>query len=376
MNLRSASRVASLPIGGILDRYLMRNFIRTFAITLLCFAFFRFIVDFFDRIDNLLKAGAPLWTSFRYFLYKIPLLLSPVFGFATLFSTLFSLGSLSRNHELTAMRSSGLSLQRLSLPLLLVSLLISLLTIFWNEGLVPLFTRKSQYIYKVEVKKKQPQSLFGTRGIWMRGKGFFVSADYFDAKKNVLQGAVIYLLNPDFSLKGLIETPRASWNGTRWEASGGTEWILLPDGQISQRTEAVTFLPLSETPEDFKVFAREPEEFSLFDLQKQIEELKGKGIDTTEYEVNLQVKLALPFISPLMVLLAIPFALRQGPRGGIALSFGLTMLIGFGYWVVLAFCVSLGHSGALQPWIAAWFPNLILALVGTYFFSGEEQNSL
>ena len=101
-------------------------------------------------------------------------------------------------------------------------------------------------------------------------------------------------------------------------------------------------------------------------------DLKTKGIETTEQEVDLQVKLSLPLLTPLMVLLAIPFALRHGPGGGIALSFGLTMLIGFGYWFLMGFSVSLGHNGALPPWVAAWLPNLTLALVGLFFSATEE----
>jgi len=372
MTLGSAPRFSLRSVGGILDRYLMCSFMKTFVITLLCFAFFRFVVDFFDRIDNLLKYGAPLWASVKYFLYKSPFLISSVFEFAALFSALFSLGLLSRNREITAMRSSGLSLSRLSLPLLFLALVVSFFTFFWNEALVPLFTRESQYIYKVEIRKKHPRSLFGTRGIWMRGKDAFISADYFDTKKNVLQGVVIYLLNRDFSLKGLVETPWARWNGSRWETRSGMEWVLHPDGQISRQKEATRFLPLTETPEDFNLFARRAEEFTYFDLKEQIKDLRGKGIDTTEFEVDLQVKLALPLISPLMVFLAIPFAVKQGSKGGIALSFGLTILIGLSYRTVLAFCISLGHSGALEPWIAAWFPNFILGLVGIYFFTGEE----
>lgn len=371
MALGKTNSIALLPIGGILDRYLIRGFIRIFAISLLCTTALYLIVDFFDRIDNLLKTGTPLWTSVRYFLYKLPLLISRVFGFAALFATLFSLGMLSRTQELTAIRSSGLSLRRISLPLLLLSLLICTFTFFWNEALVPIFTRKSQYIYKTEVRKKQPQSLVGTKDIWIRGEGAFISVDYFDTKKSVLEGISIYLLNRDFTLRGLIEVPWAHWNGTRWEAKGGTEWLFLPDGQMTKR-EVDSSLPLAETPEDFKLLAREPEEFSFFDLRKQIADLKAKGIDATEYEVDLQVKMALPLVSPLMVLLAIPFALRHGPGGGMALSFGLTMLIGFGYWLVLAFSVSLGHSGALPPWVAAWLPNLTLALVGLFFFTAEE----
>jgi len=363
--------LALLPTGSTLDHYMMRGFARIFGVTLFCATALYLIVDFFDRIGNLLQTGTPLWTSVRYFLYKLPLLLSRVLGFTSLFSTLFFLGMLSRTHEITAMRSGGLSLRRISLPLFLLSVLICIFTFFWNETLVPIFTRKAQYIYKTEVRKKNPQSLIGTEDIWMRGEGTFISVDHFDTRRGVLEGVSIYLLNRDFSLRGLIQVPWARWNGEKWETKGGTEWLFLPGGRMTQRKIDAP-LPLSETPEDLRLLTREPEEFSFSDLRKQIADLTAKGIDATEYKVDLQVKMALPLVSSLMVLLAVPFALRHQPGRGMALSFGLSMLIGFGYWFLLAFTVSLGHSGALSPWVAAWLPNLTLALVGLFFSTAEE----
>ena len=363
--------IVSPPLGAILDRYLIRGFLRALGISLVCFTGLYIVVDFFDRIENLLRAGAPIWTSFKYFLYKLPLMLSRVFPFGALFAALFSLGTLSRAHEITAMRSGGLSLRRISLPVLLFSLLIGFFSFFWSESLVPIFTSKAQDIYRTQVRKKQPHSLVGTKDIWLRGDGAFISIDKFEAKKNLLEGVSIYLLNPDSSVKGLIEAPSARWNGKGWEARGSTEWLFLPDGKMKQR-KLNTSLPLTETPDDLKVLAREPEEFSLFDLQKQIADLKAKGISATEYEVDVQVKMAFPLVPPLMVLLAIPFALKRDQAGGIALSFGFTMLVGLGFWFLLAFSISLGRSGALPPWIAAWLPNVTLASIGLFYSTAEE----
>jgi lipopolysaccharide export system permease protein len=73
-----------------------------------------------------------------------------------------------------------------------------------------------------------------------------------------------------------------------------------------------------------------------------------------------------------MVLLAIPFALKRKLSGNFSLSFGVAMLIGFGYWVLAAFCISLGHGGAIPSWFAAWIPNAIFTLIGLYFFTEEE----
>lgn len=366
-----ANPIASPPIGGILDRYLIRGFVRALALSLLCFTGLYLIVDFFDQIDDLLRAGAPVWTSFKYFLYKLPQMVSRVFPFGALFAALFSLGTLARAQEITAMRSGGLSLRRISLPVLLFSLLVGFFSFFWSESLVPIFTSKAQHIYRTQVRKKQPHSLLGTKDIWLRGEGAFISVERFDTKKNVLAGVSIYLLNPDFSLKGLIEAPSARWNGKSWEARGSMEWLFLPDGKMRQR-KMNTALPLTETPDDLKVLARKPEEFSLFDLQKQIADLQAKGISATEYEVDVQVKMALPLVPPLLVLLAIPFALKGAQAGGIALSFGFTLLIGIAFWFLLAFAVSLGHSGALPPWVAAWLPNVTLASIALFYSTAEE----
>ena len=269
------------------------------------------------------------------------------------------------------MRAGGLSTKRISLPLLCLSFLICISTFIWNEGLVPVFAHRAQTIYKTEIKKKQQQSLFGTKDIWIRGEDSFINIDSFDPKDNTLEGITIFSLNRDFSLHGLIEVPTARWTGETWKSESGTEWRFLPDGKMAQQKVTMP-ATISETPNDLMLLAHDAEEFTFFDLQKQIADMKSKGMDATAYEVDLQIKLAIPFISPLMILIAIPFALRKHAGSGLALSFGVAVLIGFGYWVLSAFCFSLGHSGALPAAIAAWLPNSIFALIGIYSFTSEE----
>jgi lipopolysaccharide export system permease protein len=369
MDSRSQSRF--LPLGSVLDRYLVRGFLRIFFMSLLCITALYVIVDFFDRVSTFVDAAASIWTVARYFVYKAPLSISRMIGFATLFSTLFCLGMLARTQEITAMRAGGLSIQRIALPLLSTSVVICLLTFAWNEGLVPVFAHQAQTIYKTEIKQKQQKSLFGTRDIWIRGANNFINVDAFDSKSQALQGVTVFLLNRDFSLRGMIEIPTAQWNGRNWDNAGGIEWQISPEGDMVRR-DATGTPPITETPEDLQLLAREPEEFSFLDLQKQIGDMKSKGIDATAYEVDLQSKLALPLIAPLMVLLAIPFAVRRRIGGGMALSFGIAMMIGFGYWVLAAFCISLGHSAALPVGVAAWLPNAVFALIGLFLFTAEQ----
>ena len=360
-----------LPIGSVLDRYLITSFLRIFLSSLAIITTLFLIVDFFDRVSTFLESGAAVSTVVRYFFYKAPLSISRMVGFATLFSTLFCLSVLARTQEITAMRSSGVSVQRLALPLLIFSVLICFGNFFWNETLVPIFSHHADNIYRNEIKNKQKQSLLGTSDIWMRGDNSFIKIDNLDAKTGTLKGVTILRLDRDFGLRGFIDIPVAIWNGKKWEGRDATEWQILPDGRLN--SEKITAAPpIAETPEELKLLARNPEEVGFFDLQKQIADMKSKGIDATAYEVDLQSKLAIPMISPLMVLLAIPFALKKRVNAGVALSFGLAMVIGFGYWVLSAFCISLGHSGVLLPGFAAWLPNAIFTLIGLFFSTAEE----
>ena len=364
-------RFKILPVGSIIDRYLAGGFLRIFAISLAVVTSLYVTVDFFDRIGNLLETGASVTTIARYFFYKAPLLISRVIGFAALFSTLFSLGVLVRSREIIALRSSGISVERIASPLMLLGLLICALTFVWNENLVPVFTRNAENIYKSEIRNRQQKSVLGTHDIWIRGEDSFINVDYFDPRASTIENATIFLLNRDFSLRALVEIPRAQWTENGWKTDEATEWNFMSDGK-TLRQRVLTTLPITDTPEDLKLLARDPEEFSYFDLQKQIGDMKSKGIDATAYEVDLQAKLAIPFIAPLMVFLAIPFALKQKLTGSLSLSFGIAMIIGFGYWVLTAFCLSLGHSAALPPWIAAWTPTFIFTMVGAFFFTAEE----
>src|SRR5437867_5339414 len=272
--------IKNLPLGSIIDGYLVRAFLRIFFSSLLVTTSLYIVVDFFDRITNFLDNAIPVWTVIRYFIYNAPLSISRVIGFATLFSTLFCLGMLARTHEITAIRSSGITIQRIALPLLLLSMVICGFTFVWNETLVPVFAHNAQNIYKTEIKNKQQQSLLGTHDIWIRGEASFINIDNFDTRTSVLANVTVFVLNRDFTLRALVEILRAQWTRDGWRTSEATEWNILADGKMV-RGEAKPVLPLTETPEDLKLLARDAEEFTFFDLQKQIADMKSKGIDTT-----------------------------------------------------------------------------------------------
>ena len=369
--IRSKGPFPAPPLGGLLDRYLLKLFSRVFCATLVGIILLHLVGDVFNRVDNLMGSNATLSTSVRYFIYRLPLLISRGVGFAALFAAFLTLGSLSRRHELVAIGACGVSVHRVTAPLLLAALGISFATFFWNETAVPFSTGKAKHIYDVQVHKRKLRSVFGNKQIWMRSNGDFIRADDFDTDRNRLRGLVIYRMTPGFKLDGLIETPAADWNGHHWVPDGGTEWRLLEHGGVSRRSPGAT-LPLDERPDDFRIFARSPDEFSYFELRARIDDLRDKGVDTVRDTVNLHAKVAVPMVMPLTILLAVALAAKPGRKDNLVLNFGLAVAIGFSYWVLLGFCVSLGKAGAMPPWLSAWLPNLLVGSLSLYLYTGSE----
>ena len=121
----------------ILHRYILSLLARNFLIGLSTFVFLFLVVDFIDRIDNVLAEGASAWLIIQYFLCRVPLMAQLMLPVALIFSALFTFGLLSKSSEITAMRASGLTLAWLARPLMLFGLFLSALSLLLGEVVVP-----------------------------------------------------------------------------------------------------------------------------------------------------------------------------------------------------------------------------------------------
>ncbi len=360
------------PFARILFRYLVEEFLRILALCLLAFLVVYLIADFSDRIDDFLKHQAPMGAIVRYFLVKIPLIINQVLPIAVLAAMLLGLGGLSRHNELTAMRACGLSSVQIVAPLLGTCLLLSVGVFAWNEKVVPHFATRAHYLNTVEIKKRPMQGLLGDQQIWAHGQDTFYNVQSFDARTRTLVGITIYPIDTEFHLKGLVEIPQADWDGRAWSFRQGVERRFTPSGEIETTALGGGTLDLREKPEDLMAARRDAEEFSYRELHDLIDNLRKKGLDTTEYLVDLQLKLAVPFICTVMGLISMPIGMRNLRGSSFANNIGVGLLIGASYWFVLALAVSLGHSGALPPVVSAWTANGIFAAIGIFLLLGAS----
>jgi lipopolysaccharide export system permease protein len=356
----------------VVSRYLIREFLGFLAPILVGFVLLYLLVDLFERLDILLKNKATLGAATRYFLFKTPLIVTQILPPAVIVSLVLSLGMLCRRNEIAALRASGISLLQTAVPLAAVALLISVAALIWNETVVPYSTRQYQTINLVEIRKRERRSLLSDHEIWYHGSDGFYNVKHLDPSRKTLFGVTIYRTDSAFALRSVVQIDWARWTDTGWVVGTAIEHEAGGNGRLESRVVEENGIALSERFDDFLEFQREPEELSYLALRERIAELTRKGIDASNYLVDLQLKLAIPFTSLVLACVAIPLAGRVRRHASLAAIVGSGAALGFGYWVLLGLTTSLGQSAVLPASIAAWAANIIFLLISAGLFLSAE----
>jgi lipopolysaccharide export system permease protein len=312
----------------------------------------------------------------KYFLFKIPLAVYQIIPAAVLLSTLLTVGIMSKNNEITAMKACGISIYKISGPLLLIALVITGFTFISSEYITPYTNTKVESI-KNSVKNMRPKYFVKHDKIWYTGRGLIYNIDYFDNKTNELYGITIFNFDDNFNIVKRTDAKTALFKDNGWVLND----IITRDfsykkgklgiNEVKETGEKkVLFI---EPPKTFKEVRKKTREMSYNELKRFISKIKHEGYGATEYEVDLYAKISIPFISVVMTIIGIPFALKRRRAGSIAVGTGISIVIGFCYWIMLSFALSLGHAGVLPPVVAAWISLIIFLLIGAYMFSTIRQ---
>jgi lipopolysaccharide export system permease protein len=194
-----------------------------------------------------------------------------------------------------------------------------------------------------------------------------------EAPKNQFFGITIYKLNENFGLYEEVEAKEMRYEAGNWVLLNGMHRRFFADGRIDLLPFSQEPVELNKTPDEFKQIKLHHEEMSYPELANYVTRLKREGYHFTRYAVDLHQKMAFPFASFVMAVLAIPFALWEGIRTNLIRGIGLSLLIGVCYWIILSMILSLGHSGILPPLLSAWLANILFLALGTSLFLSMRQ---
>jgi lipopolysaccharide export system permease protein len=350
----------------LLDRYLVREFTRWFGLILSVFVLLYLLVDFFGRLRMFLSNSALPSQMAAYFLYNLPMIISLTLPAAVLVATLLTLGTLSRHSEIIAMKACGISLYRIFLPIVLCAGLLSIFNFLNGEFLVPEANQRAEHIKRVEIQKKEPRGTFKRNELWYRGEKGIYNFKVFDVETRTLHGITINHLDARFHLTSRIDAEWAEWKEGRW-LFHNVMIARFADGEFPELTWAEhQAVDLPESPSDFQVVQKDADQMGYFELSAYVRKLRAEGYDVTRYAADLHGKLAFSFVSLILVLIGVSFSVISERGGGAARSIAAGIVLGFSYWLLHAFALSLGRSGTLPPLLAAWTANLVFFVLAVF----------
>ena len=341
-------------------RATLAGFLRILGFTIAGAVVLFTLVDLFDHMDSFVDNNATLSQMLRYYLNKIPWIVDTVLPIGMLMATLFTVGSMARYNELTALFAAGRSLLQVTRPLLL-SVVAALFSLAWSEFVLPGSNRRLERIWEVEVHGR-PDRVNPTTDIALYGEDgrLYYARTYVPDRQEVKQFRIHSFEGPRAVER--LDATRAEWDGSQWVLFDGTRRVFHGEEDsltVFQRLESGLH---GVTPETFRDDRLKPESMNIRQLARYVARIERSGGDTTAYRVDLQFKLAFPAVHLVVVLLGI--LLASGPRKTtVASGFGWTILISFGYYLTINFGRALGHSGVLPPFWAAWTGNLIYSLL-------------
>jgi lipopolysaccharide export system permease protein len=350
----------------IITRYVAREFTLNFLLGLGAFSATYLIVEFFERINAFVYNKAPWPLIGAYFLNKFPLMLFQVAPAAVLLASILTLGIMSRHNEVMAMKSGGVGLWSLTHPILGVVGMIFVVLLGMNEYVVPYANQNARMITNLVIHKKKATETFKQSQIWIHGQQTIYNVQLYHPERNLLEGITLYRFSPRFELLERVDARSAQWQDGQWVLTDASVTDFAQQGVAVRKNYPQLTLSLSETPLDFQVAEKNPNEMNYRELKEYVRKIERDGYNASKYRTAMYACISFPFISVIMAFLGIPLALRKERGAGLALGIGYSIIFSFTYLVVYSFILELGKAGSLPPMAAAWLGNIIFGMIGTY----------
>jgi LPS export ABC transporter permease LptG len=360
----------AVPLPRRLDRYVTGRYLRTLALGFVGLLALYYLGAFLDRVEKLFKGQADLVLFARFLVYSTPEFVSFVVPIATLVAVLGTIGALTRSGELTVMRACGISLYRTAAPLLVLALGWSALLFVLDDRLVARTSREAARLNDV-IRGRPPQTAGPMRLNWwadLDGRLYHYAA--LEPERGgpdrgaLVRVSVFQTTDRPFRLVQHVFAQRAEFENGAWTAFDG--WTQAFGAQGASTRRVFRRAPAVLAPlEDFRRQQVDPAEMSLGELREYVQSVGQAGFNVAQQEVDLHRKAALPLITVVMTLLAIPFGVTTG-RHGALYGIGLAIVLSFAYWLLQTLFVAMGSAALLPPALAAWATNILFASAAGY----------
>jgi LPS export ABC transporter permease LptG/LPS export ABC transporter permease LptF len=353
-----------MPGPSILDRYISRLYMRIIGLSFMALLGIFYIATFLDKTDKLFKGEASTGMVVQLLAYMTPQFVYYVIPIGALLSVLVTFGLLSKSSELTVMKACGISLYRAALPLIALSLVWTLVLFGLEQEIMARANRQAE-ILDARIRNLPTKTFNPLNRRWVVGRdGSIYHYKYFDSEQRVMHSLSIYSTAEDaWRLTRQTFATRVQFRG-EWRGFNGWTQEFLPTSAGAWQPFAERSIAM-EPPEYFESEQPIADLMTVAQLREHIEELRHSGFNVIPATVELQRKVAFPFVTLVMTLVALPFGITMGRRGTLY-GIGLAIVLALGYWLLFSVFLAIGRTGLLSPALAAWTPNIIVVGCAIY----------
>ncbi|HSA91641.1 MAG TPA: LptF/LptG family permease [Terriglobales bacterium] len=367
--LAGRRRVFDLDFPQLLDTYVLRDFFAYFLLVLAGFLVLGVVFTFFEMWGDVLRNRVPVVTVAEFVVNFVPSLVYQMTPLAVLIAVLVTFALLERNSEIVAIKATGISIYRVAMPVLILAGVFSAGLFFFDHFYLPEANTRQDALWN-QIKGKPAQTYLRPDRKWIFGQHSSIYYyEFFDPDRFQMGGVSVFLFDPStFEITRRVYAARAEWDPklAKWLFKQGWTRAFRGTAIEEYRTfDVATFEALDEPPTYFRKEVKQSSEMDFRELSAYIRDLEQSGFDAVRLRVQWHKKFAFPAITLVMAVLAVPFALsvgRRGALGGVAMALGIAVV----YWATSGLLEAVGNVSQLPPFLAAWSPDLLFALVGGY----------
>lgn len=349
--------------------YLGRRYLTSLFITTLLLSALVFLLDFIEitrRLSSKPDIGGDM--AMRLVFLKMPDMILQIAPFAVLLGTLTCFARLSKDHELIAIRASGMPARQFLLPPLFVCLMIGLFNLFVMNPFSAAMLKSHQRIEN-EIFPGSAQGLVTKGGdLWLKQKegaqDYIIYARKVGENGKSLEDTTVFMFDNDGSFEKRIDTPLMTIDGDKWLVDTP---LILRAGAMSERAQSLE-LETTLTPEMIQNSFTSPSTLSIWELGNFIHLLKETGFPTSTHEMHFQKLIATPALNLALFLIAVPFALHFSRHRSLASMILMGLGFGFVFRMFTDLIGTYGMAGQLNLILAAWIPTAMATLIGFALF--------
>ncbi len=362
-----------------MDRYIFTQLLMPFLFGVGAFSSIVLTIgSLFDLVRQVAESGLPIIVALKVIALQMPQFIVLSFPMSILLAGMMTYSNFSGNSEIIAFRSCGISIYRLILPAFILSTIVTGITFFFNELVVPTASQEATTTLSQALKQDKPLfkqeniTYFEYKEIEKDGKKQQVLVRLFYAEKfdgKTMSGLTILdRSQQDRGLSQILNAQSATWNTAKntWDFSNGTIYLVAPDASYRN---IVTFqhqqLQLPKSPFDIAAPDKKVDDMSVAELMEYSDtiRLSGDKKKILNVAVTIQRKLAFPFVCIVFSLIGAAMGI-QPQRTGKATSFGVSVLLIFGYYLMMTVFGALGQAEIISPFLSGWLPNAIGITIG------------